>query len=134
MGWWEVQPQPPSLSRGGGRPARLTQPHFAGVGEVVVAGHVAPLAPIVPHDDHAVLPGEEVAVGLPGVPVLIELGEQAGRGARGIPAHPLGVGVALHQHAPICSLLPVTFLSGMRSHLHAPWHGLGTPNLRVWLP
>lgn len=56
--------------RGG---AGLTQPHFAGVGEVVVAGDVAPLPPVVPHDDHAVLSGEKVAVGLPGVPVLVEL-------------------------------------------------------------
>ena len=32
------------------------------------------MSPIVPHHDHAVLSGQEVAVWLPRVPVLIELG------------------------------------------------------------
>ena len=55
----------------------LTQPHLAGVGQVVVAGNITPLSLIVPHHNHAVLSGQEVAVWLPRVPVLIELG---GRG------------------------------------------------------
>lgn len=38
--------------------------------------------------------------------------------------------MALHQQ----HLLAVPSLSGMESHLHAPWHGLGTLNPRVWLP
>lgn len=81
--------------------SQLTQPHFAGVGEVVVAGHVAPLAPIVPHDDHAVLPREKIAVGLPRVPVLVKLGGQAGQGAWGTPAHTLswrGGAAPAHTH------------------------------------
>lgn len=41
---------------------------------MVVAGHIAPLSLIVPHHNHAVLSGQEVAVWLPWVPVLIELG------------------------------------------------------------
>lgn len=57
----------------------LTKPHLAGVGEVVVAGYVTPLALVMPHHDHTVLPGQEVAVRLPRVPVFIELG----RGRRG---------------------------------------------------
>lgn len=54
----------------------LTQPHLAGVGQVVVAGNITPLSLIVPHHNHAVLSGQEVAVWLPRVPVLIELGGQ----------------------------------------------------------
>lgn len=51
------------------------QPHLAGVGQVVVARHITPLSLIVPHHDHAVLSRQEVAVRLPGVPVLIEQGD-----------------------------------------------------------
>lgn len=51
----------------------LTQPHLARVGQVVVAGYIAPLSLVMPHHDHAVLSGQEVAVRLPRVPVLIEL-------------------------------------------------------------
>ena len=68
-------PRPPSFPL----PA-LTQPHLAGVGQVVVAGNITPLSLIVPHHNHAVLSGQEVAVWLPRVPVLIELG---GRGEDG---------------------------------------------------
>lgn len=42
---------------------------------MVVAGHVAPVAAVVPHHHRAVLAGQEVAVGLTRVPVLIELTE-----------------------------------------------------------
>lgn len=83
-----ADPKPSARERGGGGGARLTQPHFAGVGEVVVAGHVAPLAPVVPHDDHTVLPAEEVAVGLPVMPVLIELGGGHRRVGGASPASP----------------------------------------------
>lgn len=48
---------------------------------MVIAGDIAPLSPVVPHDDHAVLTREEVAVGLPRVPVLIELGSTGRAGA-----------------------------------------------------
>lgn len=47
---------------------------------MVVAGHIAPLSLVMPHHDHAVLSGEEVAVGLPWVPVLVELGQGWGGG------------------------------------------------------
>lgn len=40
---------------------------------MVVARHVAPVAAIVPHHHRTVLAGQEVAVGLPFEPVLIEL-------------------------------------------------------------
>lgn len=40
---------------------------------MVVARHVAPVATIVPHHHRTVLAGQEVAVGLPFEPVLIEL-------------------------------------------------------------
>lgn len=59
----------------------LTQPHFARVGQVVVAGHIAPLSLVMPHHDHAVLSGQEVAVRLPRAPVLIELGGGDGGGS-----------------------------------------------------
>lgn len=42
---------------------------------MVVAGHVAPVAAVMPHHHRAVLAGQEVAVGLTRVPVLIELME-----------------------------------------------------------
>lgn len=48
------------------------KPHLAGVGQVVVAGHIAPLALVMPHHDHTVLPRQEVAVRLPRVPVFIK--------------------------------------------------------------
>jgi len=51
------------------------QPHLAGVGQVVVAGYITPLSLIMPHHDHAVLSGQEVAVRLPRIPVLIEQGD-----------------------------------------------------------
>lgn len=69
-----------SLLWGGGG-AWLTQPHFAGVGEVIIAGDITPLSPVVPHNDHAVLTGEKVAVGLPRVPIFIELGSTGRAGA-----------------------------------------------------
>lgn len=40
---------------------------------MVVAGHISPAAVIVPHHHRTVLAGKEVAVGLPLVPVLIQL-------------------------------------------------------------
>ena len=52
---------------------RLTGALLAGVGQVVVAGNVAPAAAVVPHHHHAILPGQEVAVGLTREPVLIQL-------------------------------------------------------------
>jgi hypothetical protein len=57
----------------------LTQPHLAGVGQVVVAGHITPLSLVMPHHDHAVLSRKEVAVRLPRIPVLIELGGRGGQ-------------------------------------------------------
>lgn len=51
----------------------LTGALLAGVGQVVVAGHVAPASVIVPHHHHTVFSGEKIAVRLPSVPVLIEL-------------------------------------------------------------
>lgn len=51
----------------------LTDTLLAGVGQVVVARNVAPLAPIMPHHHCTVLPRQEVAVGLTFVPVLIKL-------------------------------------------------------------
>lgn len=48
------------------------KPRLAGVGKVVVAGHVTPPSLVMPHHDHTVLPGQEVAVRLPRVPVFIE--------------------------------------------------------------
>lgn len=50
---------------------------------MVVARHVAPLSLVMPHHDHAVLSRQEVAVGLPRVPVLIELGGGGGGGGGG---------------------------------------------------
>lgn len=62
------------------RERELTETLLAGVGQVVVAGHVAPAAAVMPHHHCTVLAGEEVAVRLPAVPVLIELkGEEAQR-------------------------------------------------------
>lgn len=40
---------------------------------MVVAGHVSPSATVVPHHHSAVLTRKEVAVGLPFVPVFIQL-------------------------------------------------------------
>lgn len=48
---------------------------------MVIAGDIAPSSPVVPHNDHAVLTGEKVAVGLPRVPILIELGSTGRAGA-----------------------------------------------------
>lgn len=45
---------------------------LAGVGQVIVAGYVAPAAVVVPNHHHTVLSRQEVAVGLPSVPVLIQ--------------------------------------------------------------
>lgn len=67
----QVRPARAALASGG-----LTHALLAGVGQVVVAGHVAPLAPVVPHHHRTVLPRQEVAVGLAFEPVLIELGEE----------------------------------------------------------
>lgn len=47
---------------------------------MVIAGYVTPLSLIMPHHDHAVLSRQEVAVRLPRVPVLIELGVGDGMG------------------------------------------------------
>lgn len=55
--------------------SQLTDALLAGVGQVVVAGHIAPLAAVVPHHHCTVLTGQEVAVRLASVPVLIELKE-----------------------------------------------------------
>lgn len=55
---------------------RLTDALLAGVGQVVVARDVAPLAPVMPHHHCTVLPRQEVTVGLTFVPVLIELREE----------------------------------------------------------
>lgn len=41
---------------------------------MVVAGYITPLSLVMPHHDHTVLSGQEVAVRLPRVPVFIELG------------------------------------------------------------
>lgn len=54
----------------------LTDTLLAGVGQVVVAWNVAPLAPIMPHHHCTVLPRQEVAVWLTFVPVLIKLKEE----------------------------------------------------------
>lgn len=54
----------------------LTDTLLAGVGQVVVAWNVAPLAPIMPHHHCTVLPRQEVAVRLTFVPVLIKLKEE----------------------------------------------------------
>lgn len=51
----------------------LTDALLAGVGQVVVARYVAPVAAVVPHHHRTVLTGQEVAVRLASVPVLIEL-------------------------------------------------------------
>lgn len=40
---------------------------------MVVAGHVSPAATVVPHHHSTVLARKEVAVGLPFIPVLIQL-------------------------------------------------------------
>lgn len=55
----------------------LTQPHFAGEGQMVATGHVTPLPILSPRQAHTVLPVEEVAVRLPVMPVLVQLPEQA---------------------------------------------------------
>lgn len=60
----------------------LTDAPLAGVGQVVVARHVAPASAVVPNHDGAVLAGQEVAVGLTSVPVLIQL-TGTGRDHRG---------------------------------------------------
>lgn len=67
----------------------LTQPHLARVGQVVVAGHIAPLSLVMPHHDHAVLSGQEVAVRLSRVPVLIELGGGDGGGSEALQSRSL---------------------------------------------
>lgn len=54
----------------------LTDALLAGVGQVVVARHVVPVAAVVPHHHCTVLAGQEVAVRLASVPVLIELTEK----------------------------------------------------------
>lgn len=54
----------------------LTDALLAGVWQVVVARHIAPAAAIVPHHHRTVLARQEVAVGLPFVPVLVELTEE----------------------------------------------------------
>lgn len=46
-------------------------PFLAGVGEVVVAGNIIPLAVLVPDDHHAVFSSREEAVWLVGSPVLV---------------------------------------------------------------
>ena len=51
----------------------LTGGFLAGVCQVIVAGHVAPASAIMPNHHHTVFTGQEVAVGLPPVPVLIKL-------------------------------------------------------------
>lgn len=40
---------------------------------MVVAGHISPAAIVVPNHHRTVLAGKKVAVGLPFVPVLIQL-------------------------------------------------------------
>lgn len=52
---------------------KLTDALLAGVGQMVVAGHISPAAIVMPHHHSTVLAGKEVAVGLPFVPVLIQL-------------------------------------------------------------
>lgn len=59
--------------RGCSSVGRLTDTLLAGVGQVVVARYIAPVAAVVPHHHCAVLAGQEVAVRLASVPVLIEL-------------------------------------------------------------
>lgn len=51
----------------------LTDSLLAGVGQMVVARHIAPAATVMPHHHRTVLTGQEVAVRLASVPVLIEL-------------------------------------------------------------
>lgn len=46
---------------------------LAGVGQVIITGHITPASIIMPHHHHTVFPREEVAVWLSSVPVLIEL-------------------------------------------------------------
>lgn len=54
---------------------RLTCSLLAGEGQVVVAGHVVPLPPLVPDHHHAVLAVLEEAVRLVGPPVVVLLQE-----------------------------------------------------------
>lgn len=58
----------------------LTGAFLAGVGQVIVAGHIAPASIIVPHHHHTVFSREEIAVWLPPVPVLIQLQTRRERG------------------------------------------------------
>lgn len=50
--------------------ARFTCALFTREGQVVIAGHVIPLALLVPDHHHAVLSGGKEVVGLVGAPVL----------------------------------------------------------------
>lgn len=52
---------------------QLTDALLAGVRQVVVAGHISPAAIVVPHHNCTVFARQEVAVGLPFVPVLVQL-------------------------------------------------------------
>lgn len=56
-----------------------TRAFLADVGQVVVAGHVVPLADLVGHQHHAVLAAREEIVGLVLPPVLVLLvGDEGG--------------------------------------------------------
>lgn len=63
----------------GGFGCVLTGALLAGVGEVVVTGHIAPAPPVMPYHHHTVLSRQEVTVRLAPVPVLIQLAEKDGK-------------------------------------------------------
>lgn len=54
---------------------KLTCPLFAGEGQVIVAGHIVPLPPLMPDHHHTVLSRLEEAVRLVRPPVIILLPE-----------------------------------------------------------
>lgn len=72
--WWKIQVLVKAGSVSAQKQTRLlTGAFLAGVSQVIVAGHVAPAAAIVPHHHNAVFAWEKIAVWLPPVPVLIQL-------------------------------------------------------------